>query len=105
MTNLTPYSGNRSFKARQAAWTDGQQRFFVNPNGWADIRYATVEALAKLLEPSEYRIGKGGTGFQVRFTAEVLAKLGYEFPGMPVELAGSVGEDITDFMLRKAASK
>ena len=58
MKTLIAYTGNASFASRQAAFqAEDGQRFFVRPDGWADIRVASLAGLQKLLPDGEYRPG------------------------------------------------
>lgn len=104
---LMPYTGNASFAARNAAFQaqDGQ-RFFVRPDGWADVRVASVAALDQLGLKADTDWRPGGTSsskIQIRWTKEVVETLGYEFHAV-VAVAKADGMTATDFMLR-AASK
>lgn len=108
MQKLIAYQGNRSFAARNAAFSDeaGMQRFFVRENGWADIRIGSISGFEKLGLKADTEFRPGGTassGLQVRWAPEVVAKLGYEF--VPVLSASRKGAfDPTEFLLA-AASK
>lgn len=105
MKTLIAYTGNASFANRNAAFSDeqGMQRFFVRENGWADVRIASLEAFAKLLQPGDYR--PGGTAsskLQIRWTESVVNALGYEFK--PVASASrKAGFDPTEFLLAVAS--
>jgi hypothetical protein len=103
MKSLNLYTGNASFAARNAAFESEGQRFFVRPDGWADVKVASLAALTKLLPEGEFK--PGGTAaskLQIRWTKENVEALGYEFQPVVATVKSTV--DATDFML-KAASK
>lgn len=105
MKTLIPYTGNRSFAARNAAFSDAEQmqRFFIRENGWADVRIASLDGLQKLLQPGDYR--PGGTAsskLQIRWTESVVNALGYEFKPVAQAASGDAF-DATAFMLAVAS--
>lgn len=107
MKSLIAYTGNASFAARNAAFSDeqGVQRFFVRPDGWADVRIASIAGLEQLGLKADVDYRPGGTAsskLQVRWTREVVEAMGYEYVPV-VETKRSLRIDPTAFLI--AASK
>jgi len=72
---FSPYTGNASFAARNAAWERDGQRLFVQPSGWADVRYATVASLtdAGLSPDTDFRPGgSAASKLQIRWSPDVV---------------------------------